>query len=131
MHMGLSGSAMLVFRLAATLIVLSFSFARDADAFIDPPYLTPQSPVAGEVVSVNIHGGVCDSIVGIPGYPLLSRNGNALRILFWSASFTDPILCIYGVGTSTDAIGAYPAGSYTLRVDREYFGDLGGIQTET
>jgi hypothetical protein len=128
---GLSGNAMLNFFVAATLIALSFSFARNADAFIDPPYLTPERPTAGEVVAVNIRSGGCDAILGIPGYPEVTQEIHSIRIVVWSASYTDPILCYYTPGISTYAVGAYPPDSYTLQVDREYFGDLGGIQTET
>ena len=117
--------------LAAALLALCCLFARTACAFFDPPYLTPEAPVAGELVSVNIRGGVCDTILGLPGWPHISQVGNSIRIVFWGVRNEDPILCNYPVGTGTFAVGAYPAGSYTLQVDLEYFGDLGGILSET
>ena len=47
---------------AATL-ALSLGFvAQTAHAFFDPPWITPEAPRAGEIVSVNIRGGICDSI---------------------------------------------------------------------
>jgi hypothetical protein len=130
-HMGLSGNAMLSFRIAATLIALSFLFARNADAFIDPPYLTPDNPVAGEPVSVNIRAGECDGVGADSGYPQITRLGSSIRIVLSGSRFTDPILCNFPVGTSTYALGAYSRGPYALQVDLQYFGDLGGIQTET
>ena len=106
-------------------------FGRTAYGFLDPPYLTPALPAAGDTVSVNIHDGICDGIIGIPGYPQVTQNGSSIRILLWSASYTDPILCNIPEGTGTYVVGSYPPGSYTLQVDREYFGDLGEILTET
>jgi hypothetical protein len=106
-------------------------FGRTAYGFFDPPYLTPALPAAGDTVSVNIHDGICDGIIGIPGYPQITQNGSSIRILLWSASYTDPILCNIPEGTGTYVVGSYPPGSYTLQVDREYFGDVGEILTET
>jgi hypothetical protein len=117
--------------IGASFALACIAFARTAYGFLDPPYLTPALPLAGDTVSVNIYGGVCDAIVGIPGYPIVTQNGNEIRIVLWSARYTDPILCNFGTGTSVNAVGAYPAGAYTLQVDREYFDALGGIVTET
>lgn len=123
---------MLKFFFVVTLTALYFVWARNACAFIDPPYLTPADPVAHETVSVNINSGGCDAMLGgLPGWPQISQQGSSIRINLWSASNADPILCNYYPGTSTYAVGAYPPGSYTLQVDREYFGDLGGIESET
>jgi hypothetical protein len=117
--------------LAATLVALFALFARSAHAFFDAPYLTPENPVVGELVSLNIRGGICDAILGLPGWPLITQTGHSIRIAFWGVRNDDPILCNYPIGTGTFAVGVYPAGAYTLQVDLEYFGDLGGIQTET
>lgn len=107
------------------LMLLFTSFAQTAHAFLDPPYITPEHPVAGETISVNIYGGICDAIGSVPGYPQISQEGNSIRILFLSVSYNSPELCFWPVGTATDPIGAYPAGSYTLQVDRTY-SDVGG-----
>lgn len=118
--------------LAPALALMLSLFAQAAHAFIDPPYLTPEHPVAGETVSVNIRFGVCDAIAGdFADYPQITRQGNAIRILFWSVSNDDPILCNYPVGTGSRAVGAYPAGAYTLQVDRSYFEGFGTPITET
>jgi hypothetical protein len=56
-----------------------------------------------------------------------------VRILFWSAHNTDPILCNYPISAGATPIGSFPLGSYTLQVDRWYQDDLGdgGTITET
>lgn len=113
------------------LALLCAFFAQTASAFIDPPYLTPAQPLGGQTVSVNIRGGVCDGIGTIPGYPQITQEGNAIRIVLWSVSYTDPILCNIPIGTATYAVGAFAPGAYTLQMDRDYQGDLGEILTET
>jgi hypothetical protein len=114
----------------SALAVLSLLLANTAAAFIDPPYLTPEHPAAGDTVSVNIRAGVCDGIGSIPGYPRITQEGNQIRIVVWSVTYTDPTLCNLPIGTNTTAVGAYPAGSYTLRVDRDYFGSGDVVVTE-
>jgi hypothetical protein len=116
---------MLKHRVAPVLALLFTLYAPHTQAFFDPPYITPASPIAGQTISVNIRGGVCDAILGLPGYPQISQQGNAIRILFFGARFTDPILCNLGVGTATFPVDAYPAGTYTLQVDLYYF-DMNG-----
>lgn len=113
-------------------LALSLSFlAQTARAFIDPPYLAPEHPAPGEIVSVKIRAGECDSIGTIADYPRITQTGNAIRIVLWSTTDTDPILCNTPIGTGTYAVGGYPAGSYTLQVDRDYFGAAGELLTET
>jgi hypothetical protein len=112
---------------------LAFSwllFADTAAAFLDPPYLTPEHPTASDTVSVNIHGGVCDAIGSRPGYPMISQNGNQIRIVLWSISYHDSGLCNLPIGTTTIAVGAYPAGSYTLEVDRDYLNGAADLVSE-
>ena len=101
----------------ALLLVLS---AQTAHAFFDPPYITPAAPAAGEMVTVNIRGGICDSIVGTPGYPQITQNGNVIRFLVFGVRTEDIDYCNYPVGTATFPVGAYPAGSYTLQFDLLY-----------
>lgn len=114
-----------------TFVLACIAFARTAYGFLDPPYLTPALPVAGDTISVSIRGGICDGVGTIPGYPQITRQGNTIRIVLWGVSVTDPILCNIPIGTVTYAVGAYTPGSYTLQVDRNYQDDLGGIVTET
>lgn len=114
--------------LAAVALV---AFAPSAQAFLDPPYITPQHPAVGEVVSVAIRGGVCDGVGTIPGYPQITRQGNMVRIVLWGVHATDPILCNIPIATVAYPVGAYPPGSYVVQMDRNYQDDLGGIVTQT
>ena len=81
--------------------------AQPAQAFIDPPWITPEAPRAGETVSVNIRMGICDAIFERPGYPQITQEGNAIRIVEYGHHWDDDALCIYSIGTSVDPIGAF------------------------
>jgi hypothetical protein len=83
--------------------------------FIDPPWITPEAPQAGETVSVNIRMGICDATVFRPGYPQITQEGNAIRILEYGDHVTFADFCIFGIGTTIDPIGAFPPGDYTRR----------------
>jgi len=107
-------------RVASTLVLL-FAFATQiAHAFFDPPWITPVTPRAGETVSVNIRGGICDAIVERPGYPQITQEGNAIRILEYGNHITFEDFCIYGIGTLAEPIGVFPPGDYMLTVDFTY-----------
>lgn len=96
-------------------------FAQSAQAFFDPPSITPTNPIAGENVSVSVHGGLCDYIASRDGYPQLTRDGNAIRLLYYGSHYEPGSeLCTDGVGTVTRSIGSYPPGAYTLTVDLIY-----------
>lgn len=102
-----------------------------AHAVFGTPYITPDHPIAGQTISMNIYQGGCDAILGIPGYPQISQTGNAIRILFNGVRYTDPELCDLGFGTARYAVAAYPAGSYTLQVDLRYPNVGGDFVVET
>lgn len=93
---------MLKHRVMPVLALLLTLFMKSAQAFFDPPYITPANPVGGQAISVNIYGGECDGIISMPGYPQTTQNGNAIRILFLSVHYDDPTFCNIGVGTATD-----------------------------
>ena len=106
---------------ALALIVSIALFAQPARAFFDPPWITPALPMAGELVSVSIHGGICDAIAEREGYPQVTQNGNAIRILEYGSHYEPgDELCIYGTGTVVAPIGAFQPGDYTLTVDLIY-----------
>lgn len=110
-------------RHVATPLVLAFIalFAQGAQAFFDPPWVTPENPVAGESISVNIYGGICDWIAGREGFPQITQDGNSIRILEYGHHYEPgDELCIDGIGTVVDAIGAFPPGDYALTVDLLY-----------
>jgi hypothetical protein len=95
--------------------------ATDAHAFFDRPWITPENPIAGENVSVNIHGGICDAIFSWDGYPQLTSEGSAIRLLEYGRHYEPGSeLCTDSVGTVTRSIGAYAPGDYVLRVDLIY-----------
>ena len=110
-------------RIAPVLALLFGLFAEAAHAYFGVPYITPALPIVGDTVAVNIYqGGHCDFIDNgsYPGYPQVSQQGNAITILFTGTHEGDPEFCIYGIGTTTYPVDSYPAGSYTLEVDRRY-----------
>jgi hypothetical protein len=113
--------------------VLAFALcAQRASAFLDPPYLTPASPTAGELVSVNIYGGECDiADDGVVWPPPVTRQGSAITILLMGIHEGDPEFCYFGVGTETNPIGKFPPGNYTLDVERRYGTVFGEWAQET
>jgi hypothetical protein len=122
---------MFLHRIVASVAAVLGLAAPSAYAFFDPPWITPAVPRAGEVVSVNIHGGICDAIFEWPGYPQITEQGNALRIVEYGAHVDFVDWCIYGVGTLTEPIGTFPPGDYTLTVDLLYDDLLYGPTTTT
>ena len=118
-------------RLTLTLALLFSSLAQTAHAFLDSPNITPEHPVAGETISVNIYGGVCDAILTGTVPPEITQDGHAIRVLFYSVHYEDAELCFLPEGTYTNPVGDYSAGSYTLQVDRWYFDGGGNPVVET
>jgi hypothetical protein len=94
---------------------------QPASAFLDPPYITPANPHAGEFVSVNFHGGECDvADNGLVWPPPVTQQGNEITIHLTGIHEVNPDWCIFGVGTATIPVGSYAPGSYTLNVERRY-----------
>jgi hypothetical protein len=112
-----------------SLFVFAFALcAQPAWAFLDPPYITPANPVAGELVSVNIYGGECDLVDdGVVWPPPVTQQGDDLTILFTGIHVEDPEWCYYGIGTATYPVGQYSAGTYALHVERRYTSLLGWV----
>lgn len=109
--------------LAHALVLCVALFSTQARAFFDQPWVTPASPITGDLVSVSIHGGECDALFSEPGYPQITQQGNAIRMLrfgqHWPEGSGD-LLCSYPIGTATYPVGTYPSGNYTLTVDLAY-----------
>ena len=118
-----------MFKHRAALMILVL-LAQPARAFFDPPYITPAQPTAERPISVSIRGGGCDAITGLPGYPVVTQEGNAIAILFFGAR-NGPEDCYYPVGTATFPIGNYADGSYTLKVELRYIGGTGLFVVDT
>jgi hypothetical protein len=72
---------MFLHRIVASVAFVLGLAAPNAYAFFDPPWITPAAPRAGETVSVNIRGGICDTFFEWPGYPQLTQQGNAIHLL--------------------------------------------------
>ncbi|MFC4821791.1 hypothetical protein [Dokdonella ginsengisoli] len=107
-----------VFQCVLAFVVL---FVQNAQAFFDPPWITPENPLAGEAVSVSMRGGICDWIAGRYGYPKITHNGNEIRILEYGHHYEPGSeLCVDGIGITTRELGAFPSGDYTLTVDLIY-----------
>jgi hypothetical protein len=117
----------------AVLLVLSFVlFPASAWAFLDPPYITPANPVAGEMISVNIYGGECDlADTGFVWPPPVMQEGNKISILLTGSHHGDPEWCYFSIGTEIYPVGMYPAGPYVLDVERQYFNFAGVLVRET
>jgi hypothetical protein len=117
--------------LTHALLLLGFLALRPAQAFVDPPWITPEHPQASETVYVNLRFGICDVILTAPIPPQITQSGSHVRILLWSVHNTDPILCNYPILTAAVPVGSFPSGSYTLQVDRWYQDDIGNGDTIT
>lgn len=97
------------------LSLLSLCFAQPVLAIVDPPWITPANPIAGEFVSVNIRGGTCDAIAEREGYPQITQEGNSIRILEYGSHYEPgDELCIYGTGTVVVPLGVFPPGSISI-----------------
>lgn len=95
--------------------------APGAGASVFPPSILPADPLTDEPVYVAVQGGDCDAILQEPGYPRISREGGAIRIVVPSIHADDRARCIYDPpGTARFDLGTYPAGAYTVQVDRRY-----------
>lgn len=125
----LNGASMSTHRITLALFALSVAFfTRSAQAFIDPPWISPANPMSGDAVSINIHGGVCDAIFGRDGYPQITQVGNAIRMVWfgehWPEGSSD-LLCSNPIGTLTSPFGTFPPGNYILTVDLAYIDFFG------
>ncbi len=102
-------------------LVLSLTFglaAETASAFIDPPVLVPESPTAGQTVSVSIRHGDCDGFYADP--PQITQVGNAIHMVLETTRYDDPLWCNLPIYTGVFAVGSFPAGTYTLHIERFY-----------
>lgn len=122
---------MFLHRIVLIVALVLVLVAPSAHAFFDPPWITPAQPRVGEIVSANIHGGICDAIIEHPGYPQITQAGNSIRIVEYGDHVDTVDWCIYGVGTLTVPLGAFQAGDYTLTTDFTYDNYPLGLTTIT
>lgn len=114
-----------------TVVFACLSFGSNAHAYIEPPYITPASPRAGQTAYVNIGAGVCDAILAEPGYPQVTRIGNAVRVLLLAVRYDNIELCNLPPGIAVLPFGDFEAGTYEVTVDLSYFDSHGNPQVET
>ncbi len=81
---------------------------------------TNLTPTPGQELIVNIHGGNCDALVSLPGFPRISQVGNDIRIVYFSFHSDDIEFCNFDVGTAHLPVAGQPAGSYTYTIARVY-----------
>jgi len=111
--------------------LLCLLFAMPAHAYINPPFLSPTTPHAGQSVSVSVDSGVCDAIADEPGYPQITQNGSHIQVVLLAFRFTDIELCNLPSGVSTFPIGAYAEGVYDVDVVVFYYDEHGNPQNES
>jgi hypothetical protein len=122
---------MSVRRIVPILAIVLALGAQDARAFFDPPWITPAAPRAGEVVSVNIRGGVCDAIFEHLGFPQITQQGNSIHLLEYGDRAATGDLCVYTTGHLVQPIGAFSPGDYAVTVDFTYENYPFGYETTT
>ena len=88
-------------------------------------------PTSGEIVSAQLHMGICDAVAFRPGYPQLTRQGNAIHLVEYGNRAPTQDLCIYPVVTTTVPIGSFAQGDYVLTVDFTYDNYPAGLTTIT
>jgi hypothetical protein len=119
--------------LAPTLGWLLFVGASccSAQAFLGAPYLTPTNPTQSDVITVNIDGDGCEALdAGVIYPPPITREGNALQVMFTGGYWTDPFDCLLTPGIQTYPLFSYPPGSYTLNIIWRYPGMSGAIEQQ-
>jgi hypothetical protein len=107
-------------RVVSTTATIFAIAAPSAHAFFDPPWITPAVPIGGAIVSVNLRDGICDAIVEHPGYPQITRQGNAIHLVEYGHHWDTVDLCVYDIGHLVEPIGAFAPGDYTVTVDFVY-----------
>lgn len=112
-------------------LLFALALGVESASALDPPYITPVHPVAGEPISVVVRGDACNLIEdGVVWPPPVTQQGNDITILFNGIREGDPEFCYYSSDAIAYPVGAYPAGSYTLQVNWRY-GTFSGWVIET
>ena len=116
---------------SAGIIALTLFASANANAFFDPPYITPEQPMDGEPMVVNIHGGSCDVLVSMPEFPRITQVGNDIRIVYYSFHTDNIEFCNFDVATAHLPIDGQPAGTYSYSIARVYLNFLNQEVEET
>jgi len=112
----------------AWIIAVAVFVSSTANAFFDPPYITPDHPTADDILAVNIRVGVCDALIESPEFPRITRVGNQVRIVYFSSHNDDPEFCNIEIGTAHLPIGTYGVGVYEFTIARLYAAPLGQVE---
>jgi hypothetical protein len=123
-----------MWRTTAFALALSFPVLAPAqESIVDTPVLDPANPVAGQPVSVLVHGGICVLYLNDPSPSAAStvtRQGNAVKLTV-QAIVAPSGFCVYPAGTAPPyPIGSFEPGTYTVEVDAQYETFLGGTVTQ-
>jgi hypothetical protein len=120
-----SGALRLSLSCGRILAVFLLSLASaTAQAFIDPPYITPANPMAGTSLTLNVHAGECDFL---RDETTISRTGNIVHVDVFTNHQTDPLLCNADPVTRQYALGAFAPGTYTFSISRSYVDNSGVV----
>jgi len=103
-------------------VVLMFG-AEPAFAYVGPASIAPASPVVGQAITLNVPSGGCDEIGtsnSFPnnGIPQVTVSGTTITALFYTAHADDPEFCFYDDHVWAQPLGSFPAGEYTIVVNR-------------
>lgn len=112
-------------------ILLLLLSAHAAFASIDPPVLSPSSPVENQLVFVTIAADFCDGFIEWEGYPQVTRTGTSVRLVVYAQHVDFIDFCVFPPHTITVPIGVFQSGAYSIQVDRFYIDDLKGPTTQT
>ena len=116
--------------LQALLCVCTATFVHAQD-FPGRPYLTPANPTPSDIITVNIVGDGCEALdSGVIYPPPITREGNALQVVFTGGYWTDPLDCLLAPGVQTYPLASFPAGSYALDIIWRYPGMSGAIEQQ-
>lgn len=116
-------------RLAALVALMMLVVAPDTLAFVDPPTIDQTTPHAGDLVTMSIRAGGCDSFHDVPNPLSVAQTGATIRVLF-RTSMSSPPFCLNPTFVYPYNIGRFAAGTYSIQVDRTY-PYIDGQRTET
>lgn len=110
-------------------VLMLFAVTGSARAFIGVPVVSPESPRAGDLVTLSIPAGECDYFYDPPNPLSVTVTGSTIRVLLRSLRNSPPF-CIVPPLDFPFNVGRFPEGSYMLQVDRTYQ-YIDGPHTET
>lgn len=111
---------MLAHHFRVLVIAAALSAAYPVAAHVLPPVLVPSSPLEGQVLAIDVTSGSCDLFLGSDIPVPVTQNGTSVRVVLQSRHETSITFCNYGTGTGRYVTTYFPAGDYTLQIDRSY-----------